>query len=279
MIFWGLSFIWFKEANLFFGPMTIVFLRLVAASIIMLVILLATKKMCKVKKGDLRFFFLLAFCEPFLYFIGESNGLTLVSATVGSVIVAIIPVFCSIFATIFLKDKLLPRNYLGIAISFLGIVIFIFNNDGDLAYNTKGLLLMLLAVTSAVGYNIILGKLVNNYNPLFIVFVQNVIGCALFLPVFLITESQSLTLDQLNFNSLFAIIELAFFASCGAFVLFSFAVKRLGVARASVFTNCIPIITALFSFVLLDERLAIHSIIGIVVVVIGLLLSQAKSQA
>ena len=43
---------------------------------------------------------MLAFFEPFFYFLGESFGLTYVSATVCSVLISTIPVFATIGAWI-----------------------------------------------------------------------------------------------------------------------------------------------------------------------------------
>jgi len=98
MIFWALSFIWFKIANESFRPITIVFFRLVIAVVILFLYLSATGSIGKIRKGDRKLFILLSVFEPFLYFIGESYGLTYVSATVGSVIISTIPVFVTIGA-------------------------------------------------------------------------------------------------------------------------------------------------------------------------------------
>jgi drug/metabolite transporter (DMT)-like permease len=70
------------------------------------------------------------------------------------------------------------------------------------------------------------------------------------------------------------IIELSFFASCGAFILFAYSVRNIGITRANVFSNCIPVFTAIFSFMILDEKLTIQNIAGMVVVIAGLFMSQ-----
>ena len=131
---------------------------------------------------------MLAFFEPFLYFLGESFGLTYVSSTTGSVLIATIPVFATIGAWLLFGERLSNLNYAGIVLSFIGVLMFILNPDGSLSFNIKGILLMLLAVLSAVGYNLTLRHLAGNYHPLIIVHIQNIIGLALFLPLFLIFD-------------------------------------------------------------------------------------------
>jgi drug/metabolite transporter (DMT)-like permease len=274
MIFWAFSFIWFKEANKSFNPITIVFIRLLFSVILMTIFLIVTKNYMKIKKGDWKLFMMLALFEPFFYFLGESFGLTYVSATVCSVMISTIPVFATIGAWLIFREKLKAINYAGIILSFIGVLVFILNSDGSISFNMNGLALLTLAVLSAVGYNLTLSRLVGTYSPVYIVNVQNIIGAILFLPLFLIFDFKHFISTPFTFNMFKPIIELAVFASCGAFILFAYSVKNMGITRANVFTNCIPVFTALFSFILLGENLSFQNIAGMAVVIAGLFMSQ-----
>jgi drug/metabolite transporter (DMT)-like permease len=278
MIFWSLSFIWFKMANETFRPLTIVFIRIVIAVVLLTTFLLITKKFVKIRKEDRKLFFLLALFEPFLYFIGESYGLTYVSATVGSVLISTIPVIATICAWLIFKERLKAINYAGIVLSFIGILVFIFKRDGSLSFNINGLALLGLAVFSAVGYNLTLSRLVGDYGPVYIVNVQNVIGGVLFLPVFMITEAGHFFDNPLTFKDFIPVIELAVFASCGAFILFAWSVKKMGISRANVFTNSIPVFTAVFAFILIGDKLTIQNIAGMLIVIAGLFMSQINGR-
>ena len=274
MIFWSFSFLWFKEANKTFYPITIVFIRLVLSVVFLTTFLIITKSFMKIKKKDRKLFIMMALFEPFFYFLGESFGLTYVSATVCSVLISTIPVFATIGAWLIFKERLKAINYAGIILSFIGVLVFILNSDGSLSFNIKGLGLLLLAVLTAVGYNLTLSRLVGSYSPVFIVNVQNIIGAVLFLPLFLILDFHRFINTPLTFNMFKPIIELAVFASCGAFILFAYSVRKMGITKANVFSNCIPVFTALFSFMILGEKLTIQNIIGMIIVIAGLLLSQ-----
>lgn len=274
MIFWSFSFIWYKLANQTFPPITIVFIRLVFSVVLLTTFLIITKNFMKIKKSDRKMFLMLACFEPFLYFLGESFGLTYVSATVCSVLISTIPVFATIGAWLIFKERLKLINYAGIIFSFIGVLVFILNNDGTISYNIKGLALLFFAVLSAVGYNLTLSRLVGSYSPVYIVNVQNIIGAVLFLPLFLIFDFHHFINTPYTFKMFTPIIELAVFASCGAFILFAYSVKKMGISKANVFTNSIPVFTALFSFILLGEKLTFQNILGMVIVISGLLMSQ-----
>ncbi len=276
MIFWSFSFVWFKIANRHYDPITIVFIRLCIASLLLSGYLWITHGFTGVRKADRKYFLLLAFFEPFLYFLGESFGLTYVSSTVGSVIISTIPIFAVIFAWIIYREKLRPVNYLGVLISFAGVMIFITSSGGGVAMSMKGLALLLLAVIAAVGYNMILHRLATQYNPVSIVNIQNTIGIILFLPLFLIFDLRKLLSTGIVAESFGSIVLLAIFASSGAFVLFAYSVRHLGISRANVFSNLIPVFTALFAFLIIGDRLTLRNGVGMMIVIAGLFLSQAQ---
>jgi drug/metabolite transporter (DMT)-like permease len=48
----------------------------------------------------------------------------------------------------------------------------------------------------------------------------------------------------------------------------------MGITKANVFSNCIPIFTALFSFILMGEKLSLQNITGMIIVIAGLFMSQ-----
>ncbi|MGB8359161.1 MAG: DMT family transporter [Bacteroidales bacterium] len=273
MIFWSFSFVWFKIANRSYDPITIVFIRLCIATVFLSTYLWITHGFKGVRKADRKYFLLLAFFEPFLYFLGESHGLTYVSSTAGSVIISTIPVFAVIFAWVFYRERLRLINYIGVAISFIGVIIFIADSSGGLVINLKGLAMLFLAVISAVGYNMVLHRLATEYNPVSIVNIQNAIGVVLFLPLFLIFNLKNFLATGIvaDFSS---VVLLAIFASSGAFVLFAYSVRHLGISRANIFSNLIPVFTAIFAFLLVGDKLTLLNGAGMAVVIAGLFLSQ-----
>lgn len=156
----------------------------------------------------------------------------------------------------------------------MGVLIFLLNKNGTLSYNLKGIALLLFAVFAAVGYNLTLSRLVGRYSPAYIVSVQNIIGATLFLPIFMILDFNTFIHHTYTPLSFWPIIALAAFASTGAFILFAYSVSKIGILKANVFTNFIPLVTALFSFILMGDKLTFQNIIGMIVVITGILMAQ-----
>jgi len=274
MLFWGMSFVWTKIALEFYNPITVIFLRLIISSIALYSILKIFGLLNKVHKEHFSLFLISALFEPLLYFLGENYGLREVSPTLASVIIATIPVITPIFATFLLKERLSILNFIGIIVSFGGILIMIIDRNFNFTASPKGIALMFLAVFSTVGYAVSIKKLTKFYNSFTIITFQNIIGVFYFLPLFLIFDFKNFIHIVPSVKAVFSIIQLAIFASSLAFICYIHVVGKIGVSRANIFTNLIPIVTAVFSFFLVGEQFGLNKIIGILIVVGGVFLSQ-----
>ena len=272
MVFWSLSFIWYKDAYLNFGPMATVFLRLVISGSILIVISWLTGNLA-IKKIHFRYFLLAAFFEPFLYFMGESFGMKMVSSVTAAVVISTIPVLSPIITSFFYPEKHSKLNILGIVISFIGVALVIMNGGMHFEASIPGVLLMFVAVFAAIGYAMSLKKLTPHYKPLTIVAIQNSIGALFFAPFFLLFDWHFVSMG-ISLQSLIPVIKLAIFSSSIAFILFAYGVNHIGVTKANSFTNLIPVLTSVFAFFMLNEMFTSIKIIGIIVVVSGLFLSQ-----
>ncbi len=276
MIFWAFSFVWVKEAYESFGPVTTIFTRLLISSALLFILLKITRKLTPINKEDYKLFLLLALFEPFLYFMSESFGMKIVSSTLASVIISTTPIFSSIFAFLVLKERLSLISVLGIIISFLGVGIMIFEDGFKLSTPIFGIMLMFGAVLSTIGYSLALKKLASKYPPVSIIAYQNFIGIFMFLPVFLFVELKTLPEIHIKSNAVLAILQLAIFASSIAFILFTKAIKQLGVAKTNMFINLIPVFTAIFAWWILKDKIDMQKVIGIATVITGLFISQIR---
>lgn len=278
MVFWSFSFVWVKIAYLAYGPLTVIFFRLIISVGLLFILSFFVKKLQPLQRKDYRIFALLALFEPFLYFMGESYGLLYVSSTVAAVIVATTPLFAPIVAWYFYKERLSPMNITGLLISFLGVCIVILNNDLSFSASPKGALLEFMAVFSAIGYSVVLRRLAFRYNTYTIIAYQNFIGIFMFLPFWSIFEAGSFLEIPFHWQAFRAIILLSVFASTLAFILFTYSVRNIGINRSNMFVNLIPVFVAIFAWFILGDQLSLQKLIGISVVIGGLFLAQIRKR-
>lgn len=274
MIFWSFSFIWTRVAIESFQPVTLITLRLLIASILLFIISKVSGKFQKIRREDYKWFILLAFFEPFMYYIGETYGLTMIDSTLASVIISTIPLFAPILAYFLLKEKIAYANIIGILVSLCGVFFVIYEPIDGVTANPFGIALMFLAVFSAICYTTTLRKISTHYSTFNVILYQSFIGLIFFIPTFFITDFSGIETLKVSKDAIIALIMLSVFASVIAFVLFAGVVRKIGVARTNVFVNLIPVFTAIFAWWILNENLTLVKTVGIAVVVFGLFVSQ-----
>ncbi|MCL2511585.1 MAG: DMT family transporter, partial [Bacteroidales bacterium] len=274
MLFWGCSYVWSTIVFEYWNPFIVAFFRAFFSSLLLFLMLKLLRKSTKIDRKDYKILFILSLFNPVLYFLFENFGLLYSSPTISAGIVALIPVFTSIMAFFVLQERLRFRNFAGIALSFSGIWIMLINKEMTFEATWYGILFLFLAVASAVCYAAFIRPISLKYNPFVIVAWQNLIGSVLFLPLFLMFGLRQLMSTPITSELVTFFLLLLIFASTLAFPFHTFVVRRLGVSRASIFSNLIPVITAVVSFFVLKEMFTINKIAGILMVVGGVFLSQ-----
>lgn len=278
MVFWGFSFVWSKIVLNYYDPVTTVLLRLILSSAIMFAGLKLFNRVQKIKAEDYKLFLLSALLNPFLYFLGENYGLQLSSPTVAAVIVATIPLFTPILGYISFKEKLSILNIVGLFVSFFGVIFMLIDKDLSFSASPIGVGWLFLAVITAVLYAVMLKKLAFKYDPFTIIATQNLIGAFYFLPLFFILDFQQFILVKPNAELITSLLLLAFFASSLAFAFFTIGAREIGISKTSLFSNLIPVFTAIFSWFILKEHFEIQKIGGMALVLSGVILSQIKGK-
>jgi len=278
-VFWGGSFVLTKEIFLSapsITPSIIVTLRLVVASAVFVPFLLIAKKWQKIERRDIKYFFLLAFLEPFTYFLCENNGIKLVPGGISSIIIATIPVFVPFGLYFAYHEKLYKINIIGVLLSLIGIAVMI-SGDGMIAdISMKGILLLFAAVVIAVLYTIVLMKVVKRYHPFTITVHLNLIGLVYFVPTLLIFDFQNF-MDVTFTTRIFGMIAcLGIVCSTLSYVFFNYGIVKVGASRASVFNNSIPVFTLIFAAMLGQEGITITKVLGMAVAISGVVIAQIK---
>ncbi len=274
MLFWGISFVWTKIVFNYYGPVTTVFIRLIISSAFLYLIIKFFFKREKILVTDYKLFLLSSLFNPFLYSLGESFGLKLVSSTIAAVIIATIPVFTPLAAYFSLRERLSKFNIIGIFVSFFGIILILLRKDLSLSASPLGILFLFVAVAAAVSYTITLKKLTRSYSPIKIIAVQNFIGAIYFLPFFLLFEFRDFLDVKPNFELVSTLILLAVFCSSIAYIFYTLSIREIGMSRSNVFTNLMPVFTAVFSYFILSEIFYLNKITGMAIVIIGVFVTQ-----
>ncbi len=279
MLFWSYSFIWYKQVFQYYDPVTLIVFRLIIAVPLLFILSLSFRKLQRVERKHVSWFLLLAFFEPFLYFLGECYGVNLITPTLASIMISLIPLLVPIPAWYLFREKFTVSNYIGLFISIGGVILVIMGEGGGKPTSLAGVMLMMVAILSAVFHSVFVRKLAEHYNTFTIVTYQNTLGLIYFLPLFFIMSYSRFVHTHHTLEMVLPVIKLAVFASTLAFLFFVYSIQKIGMARTNVFINLIPVFTALLAFLVLHEKFGFLKIAGIAVVIAGLVFSQYNYKA
>ena len=310
MLIWAGAGIAVKEALVIFSPLTLIVMRFTLAVLLMLSIGLVFRHnsivgLQRVEKKHIPLFLLGGLFQPFLYFIFETYTYqSFSSPTVAEALLSTQPVMAPLFAWVLLRERVTRNNILGILLSTLGVMMLLMMGGGPLAMGDgaigKGVLLAVLTVSMSVSYSVVLRRIPTQYSPLSIVFYVQSFALVLFYVLWGVMDRGSGLLgdsapqisaaisgtptamrllgEEQWVKSLLSVGYLAVLASVTAFILFCYTVRKIGVTRANVFNNVRPVFTAILMWMIFGEILPIWKIIGIIIIIIGLFISQKQEK-
>ena len=290
MLIWSVSGIAIKHALVVLPPFTMIVMRFVPSVLLMLIIGLVRRKhslfcLQKMDLKDLPLFLIAGFCQPFLYYMLETYAYdALNSPTIAETLLSTSPLLSPSFAAVLLKERVNKYNIFGILISTAGV--FALTLAGSTHYSIGsywGVLLAFAAVSAAVVDSVMMRKAPMKYSSLSFVFYTQLISLCFFIPIWFFKEGPSVfdngqwTMDNGQFvTALWCVGYLSVFASVAAFILFCFALRKVGVTQANAFNNIRPVFTAIWMILFFGEHLPLAKWLGIILIIVGLFICQKQ---
>lgn len=277
IIIWGTTFISTKILLTDFTPIEILFIRFVLGLIALIAI---SPRLFKFKtiKEELTFAAagLSGIC---LYYLLENIALTHTMASNVGVIISATPFFTAIFSHIFFKndEKFKPNFFIGFFVAIAGICLISFNGTKT-QLNPVGDILALIAALLWAIYSLLTKKISTfGYNTIHTTRRIFTYGIIFMLPLLFVFDFNISFSKLTETKNLLNLLYLGLGASAMCFVTWNSAVKILGAIKTSVYIYIVPIITVITSAIILGEKFTLMSITGTLLTLVGLFLSEYKT--
>lgn len=271
-LLWSGNFIIARKVSTAISPISLAFYRWACASIVLFPF--AYQKVLSewaFIKPNWKILSLIAFTgialfNTFVYIAGH-NTTAINMALIGT---TSSPIFATIMAVIFLKERLSFYRIIGMALCILGIILLISKGSWEVLQSFKfssGDAWILAGAFAFAVYNILVRKKPTKISALSFLLVLFVLGTIMIFPFFL-TEQ---LLIQKSTNWTYAlggsILYLGIGTSVLAFWCWNLAIGKLGAGRTVLFGNLIPIFSTLEAVFILGETITpIHFYSGILVI-------------
>jgi len=163
-IIFGFSFMFTKIALNYESPFTVIADRYIVAFLGLTIVMLITGTKIKIGKNFWKLIIMSTF-QPIMYFIFESYGIALTTSAFSSVMISLIPVVSMICGIFILKEMPSLMQYVFTALSVGGVVVMALSGSAEGYVTILGIVFLLGAVISSVGYNIASRKLSAEFSP------------------------------------------------------------------------------------------------------------------
>lgn len=276
ILIWGTTFISTKVLLISFKPVEILFIRFMIGYFALWCV---CPRRLKVRRSKQEWYFAAAgLCGVTLYYLFENIALTYTLASNVGVIISIAPFFTVIFSCLFLHDRRPNiRFFAGFLIALAGIFLISFGGEKNLQLNPVGDLLAVIAAMIWAAFSTITKKISGfGYNTIQTTRRTFFYGLIFMVPALLLMDFHIELQQFASLKNVLNLLFLGFGASALCFVTWNLAVKILGSVKTSVYIYMVPVITAVTSALILHEKLTRTIVLGIVLTLIGLFLSEDR---
>lgn len=271
-VIWGTMGIFGKLAFAYgIDPLTLTTWRIIISSSTMLFALLLFKRsLLKIEKKDLPQLIIFGVLAVALQRVAYFYTLDLTTATIAAVMFYTYPVFVTVHASIFFKEKITSTVILAIALAFSGVALVVKAYEAEwLNTNFLGLAFGVLTSLLFALYFLMCRKLRTRYTNWTLLLYGDGIGAIALIPTLFFSSFQILNYPPQLWT---LIIVIGLFPSLTAYLLFSYALKYVESTKGSILSIIEPLSAAAFSITILGEKFEVWQAAGVALALTGIIL-------
>ncbi|HKM06877.1 MAG TPA: DMT family transporter [Sphaerochaeta sp.] len=276
VLIWATTYISTKILLDAFTPMQILLVRTLLGFFFLF--LCNPRKMVYKQKTDRLVLAGAGLCGMFLYYYLENTALVYSSASNVGLIVATAPFFTLLAVHFLLKEEQLKAQYfVGFVLSMIGIALISYSGQAELALNPLGDFLAILGIVVWAFYTTLTRIVSRRAYPTLLatrtMFFYALLGMVVANIILGDLPKIPLVIQR---PYIFHFLFLGLIASALCFVLWNFGLKTIGAVKSSFYLYLSPVITIVFSVIILGEVITPTSAIGTALTLSGLLVSEYR---
>jgi drug/metabolite transporter (DMT)-like permease len=273
-LIWGTNYPLVKSVFREIDPQAFNALRLVVASAVMVLVTRFVRHSdifhtsAAVTRGDLIrlvWLGLVGHCSYQYLFIG---GIARTSVANGALIVSATPVVITLFSTVLGHERIGARHWAGTLLSLFGLYIVVGRGAQVTGASLQGDLMLMVAVLCWALYTIGARPLMERHSPVGVTAFSMLFGTLLYVPLAASSLSR-VPWETVSALTWIKLVYSALFALCLAYTIWYSAVRAIGSARTSVYSNLLPIVAMTAAYFWLGEPIGWDEVAGTMAVLAG----------
>lgn len=200
------------------------------------------------------------------------GGLALTTVANSSLLLAATPVVIAVLSALMGQERIGRLHWAGAALSLAGIYVVVGHGMAAGA-SFRGDAMMAGAVCCWAIYTLGARYLMVRHSPVGVTGISMAIGTLFYVPL-VWSNVRAVAWTAVTIQTWIALVYSALFALCVAYTIWYVAVREIGSARTSVYSNLIPIVAMLTAVLFLGEHLTATRILGAAAVLVGVALTR-----
>jgi len=211
------------------------------------------------------------------FFTFQTLALESIPSTEYGIIFALTPIFAAVIASLFIHEKIKGLQFLFIILSVTGVIFIMIMRGASLdVFNTRGVVLSVLAAVAQAVVAILLRKVSGKYPAYTITFLVSATGFVVFNIALLYFRISTGTIGQYfaplgDWQVLLAALFLGFAGMFGTAFLQSYGLRYIESAKVVVFSNLATAVTVFAGAIFLADPLYWYHVLGAVAIIIGVI--------
>lgn len=274
VVLWASAFAGIRAGLKDYSPTNMALLRYLTASVALLIYAIATR-MPLPNRRDLPGIMVTGLIGISLYNIALNAGEQKIAAGVASVIVASGPIYTALIAMVWFKERLNRRGWMGILLSFSGVILIaLVGQSGKVSLDWHALLVLGAAVMQAV-YFVSQKPYLRTYGPLR--FATYAIWAGTFF-LLIFTPNLIQEVGQASAESTLAVIYMGIFPGAVAYACWSLVLSKFLVPVAGSFLYLVPAVAVIIAWEWLGENPNLVLLIGGIIIVAGVVMVNRRGR-
>ena len=276
---WGGAFTLNKLALNFYSPEFIVFARLIIGTLILFLLLMLIYRRITISFKDWQYYLFMSTVGIVAPFILIVYGQQQIDSSLAGILMATMPISTIILSHFFLHDeKLTRRKFTGFVIAFIGITILVIQDFSNLKINIlSNISSELMVMSGAILYSCsaVYGKRFKHTDPLSAstgTIFFSAIMMFIYLLIFVPTE-----ISNIDLRNSASLVLLGVFCTAIATIIYFQILQTSGASFISIMNYLIPIWAILFGVIFFQEEIFMNYIVGLILVILGINISQKET--
>jgi len=274
LLCWSFNYVAAKTALRHMNAVTLAVLRLPLAAILMLPLYFLRRNRPKVRARDLWPFLYLGLFGSLVNQVCFTIGLSRTTSQRSVIFFALSPLLILVLARIMKLEALTPMKILGMAISFLGVILL--ESERGSPLHSPFLLGDLITLASSLSFCIyaVLGKRVAAQYDAISMNTFNLLAASLIAMPFTIHQAIHLDWKSVSWAGWAGMLYMAVFSAILGYTLFYWVLRYMEASRVAALNYFQPVIVLILAAAFLGESPSRHLLAGGALVLLGVYLAE-----